>query len=53
MVSVPFALVVFAASPWLAETFGGIPDAAVNAFRAAAIAIPFVALTFTAMGAPR
>ena len=53
VVSVPFALVVFAASPWLAETFSGIPDAAVNAFRAAAITIPLAALAFTAMGATR
>jgi O-antigen/teichoic acid export membrane protein len=52
-VSVPVALIALLLSPWLASTFSGIPDAAVGAFRAAAVTIPLAALAFTAMGATR
>jgi O-antigen/teichoic acid export membrane protein len=52
-VSVPFAVATWAVSPWLAESFTSDPDAAVTAFRAAAITVPFAALAFTYMGATR
>jgi len=52
-VSVPFGVVAFVASPWLAETFSGVPDVATPAFRAAAITVPLAALAFTYMGATR
>jgi O-antigen/teichoic acid export membrane protein len=52
-VSVPFAALAWALSPWLAETFFGGNDAAVPAFRAAAVTVPFAALAFTYMGATR
>jgi O-antigen/teichoic acid export membrane protein len=52
-VSVPFGLAVFALAPRLAERFSGLPEAAVPAFRWAAVAIPVAALAFTYMGATR
>ena len=52
-VSLPFALVVWFASGWLAEAFSGLPAQAAPAFRAAAATIPFAALAFTYMGATR
>jgi O-antigen/teichoic acid export membrane protein len=52
-VSVPFAIATWMLSPWLAESFTSDPDAALNAFRAAAITVPFAALAFTYMGATR
>lgn len=52
-VSVPFALVAYAISPWLARTFLGDSTAAIPAFRAAAVTVPFAALAFTYMGATR
>ncbi len=52
-VSVPFALLAFAVSPWLARTFFGDSAAAIPAFRAAAVTVPFAALAFTYMGATR
>ena len=51
-VSVPLAAVTFVAAPWLADTFstgGGAEDA----FRWAAVTIPFAALAFAYMGATR
>ena len=52
-VSVPFALIAYAVSPWLARTFFGDAEAAAPAFRAAAVTVPFAALAFTYMGATR
>ncbi len=52
-VSVPFALVAFSISPWLARTFFGDSAAAIPAFRAAAVTVPLAALAFTYMGATR
>ena len=52
-VSVPFGIVAFLASPWLADRFTAVPDIAVPAFRAAAITVPFAALAFVYMGATR
>ena len=52
-VSIPFGIVAFLASPWLAERFTAVPDIAVPAFRAAAITVPFAALAFVYMGATR
>jgi O-antigen/teichoic acid export membrane protein len=52
-VSLPFMVVAYALSPWLAETFFGGNEAAVPAFRAAAVTVPFAALAFTYMGATR
>jgi O-antigen/teichoic acid export membrane protein len=52
-VSVPFAVIAYALSPWLAEMFFGGNAAAVPAFRAAAVTVPFAALAFTSMGATR
>lgn len=52
-VSVPFAIVAWFLAPWLAETFFAGNDAAVPAFRAAAVTVPFAALAFTSMGATR
>jgi O-antigen/teichoic acid export membrane protein len=52
-VSIPFGIVAFLLSPWLAETFSGLPDTATPAFRAAAVTIPIAALAFTYMGATR
>jgi O-antigen/teichoic acid export membrane protein len=52
-VSVPFAVVAYAASPWLAERFSALPDEALPAFRWAAVTVPFAALAFTYMGATR
>jgi O-antigen/teichoic acid export membrane protein/GNAT superfamily N-acetyltransferase len=52
-VSVPLAVLAFAVAPWLAETFSGLPDVAVPAFRWAAVTIPIAALAFTYMGATR
>jgi O-antigen/teichoic acid export membrane protein len=52
-VSVPFGVVAWALAPWLAETFFSGNDAAVPAFRAAAVTVPFAALAFTYMGATR
>jgi O-antigen/teichoic acid export membrane protein len=49
-VSLPFAVVAFLASPWLAERFSGDAEAA---FRAAAVTVPIAALAFTYMGATR
>ena len=53
IVSIPAGVAVFALAPWLAERFSGRPDAAVDAFRAAGVAIPLGALAFTYMGATR
>ena len=52
-VSAPFAAVAFVASPWLAESFSALPDAATTAFRAAAVTVPLAALAFVYMGATR
>ena len=52
-VSIPFGIVAYVASPWLAEWFTAIPDTAEPAFRAAAITVPFAALAFVYMGATR
>ena len=52
-VSVPFAVLAFAAAPWLARTFSGSESVATPAFRAAAVTVPFAALAFTYMGATR
>jgi O-antigen/teichoic acid export membrane protein len=52
-VSIPFGVVAFLASPWLAESFSAVPDVAEPAFRAAAITVPFAALAFVYMGATR
>lgn len=52
-VSVPFGVAAFFASPWLAESFSGLPGAATPAFRAAALTVPVAALAFTYMGATR
>ncbi len=52
-VSVPFAVVAYAAAPWLARTFSGSEAVATPAFRAAAVTVPFAALAFTYMGATR
>lgn len=52
-VSAPFAAAVFALAPRLAERFSGLPEAAVPAFRWAALTIPIAALAFTYMGATR
>jgi O-antigen/teichoic acid export membrane protein len=49
-VSLPFAALVFALSPWLADRFSG---GAEDAFRAAAVTVPIAALAFTYMGATR
>src|SRR5512134_663543 len=46
-VSVPFAIAALAVSPWLAETFSGLPGIAEPAFRAAAVTVPLAALAFT------
>ena len=51
-VSVPFAVVAWVLSPWLAETTS-VPAMAEPAFRAAAITVPFAALAFIYMGATR
>ena len=52
-VSVPCGMAAWALSPWLASTFFSGNAAAVPAFRAAAVTIPFAALAFTYMGATR
>jgi O-antigen/teichoic acid export membrane protein len=52
-VSIPFGIVAFLASPWLADRFSAVPDVAEPAFRAAAITVPFAALAFVYMGATR
>jgi O-antigen/teichoic acid export membrane protein len=52
-VSVPFAIAAWFASPWLARSFSGLPEAALPAFRAASVTVPFAALAFTYMGATR
>jgi O-antigen/teichoic acid export membrane protein len=52
-VSVPFSVVAFFASPWLAERFTAVPELAEPAFRAAAVTVPFAALAFVYMGATR
>jgi O-antigen/teichoic acid export membrane protein len=52
-VSVPFALVALALSPWLADALSGRPGLAEPAFRAAAVTVPVAALAFTYMGATR
>ncbi|HEV8564754.1 MAG TPA: MATE family efflux transporter [Actinomycetota bacterium] len=52
-VSLPFSVVAYALSPWLAGRFSGLPGAATPAFRAAALTVPFAALAFTYMGATR
>jgi O-antigen/teichoic acid export membrane protein len=52
-VSVPFSVVAFLASPWLAERFTAVPSLAEPAFRAAAVTVPFAALAFVYMGATR
>lgn len=49
-VSVPFAVVAFSLSPWLADRFSGQAE---SAFRAGAITVPIAALAFTYMGATR
>ncbi len=49
-ISLPFALVAFLASPWLAERFSGDAE---TAFRAGAVTVPIAALAFTYMGATR
>jgi O-antigen/teichoic acid export membrane protein len=51
--SVPFSVVAFFASPWLAERFTAVPDLAEPAFRAAAVTVPFASLAFVYMGATR
>ena len=52
-VSVPFSVVAFVLSPWLAERFTAVPELAEPAFRAAAVTVPFAALAFVYMGATR
>jgi len=52
-VSIPVGLAVFVLAPWLADVFSARSDAAEDAFRAAAVAIPVAALAFTFMGATR
>jgi O-antigen/teichoic acid export membrane protein len=52
-VSIPVGLAVFLLAPWLADLFSARPDAAEDAFRAAAVAIPAAALAFTFMGGTR
>src|SRR5262245_10565676 len=52
-VSIPFGIVAFVASPWLAERFSAVPDVAEPAFRAAAITVPFAALAVAYLGATR
>jgi O-antigen/teichoic acid export membrane protein len=52
-VSLPFMALAYWLSPWLAETFFEGTEAAVPAFRAAAVTVPFAALAFTYMGATR
>lgn len=52
-VSVPFGLVAFLGSSWLADAFSGRPGVAEPAFRAAAATVPVAALAFTYMGATR
>jgi len=52
-VSVPFSVVAFLASPWLAERFTAVPSFGEPAFRAAAVTVPFAALAFVYMGATR
>ena len=52
-VSLPFMVLALVLSPWLAEAFFAGNDAAVPAFRAAAVTVPFAALAFTYMGATR
>jgi len=49
-VSIPFGVVAYLASPWLAQRFSGDAEAA---FRAAAVTVPIAALAFTYMGATR
>jgi O-antigen/teichoic acid export membrane protein len=53
VVSVPFSVVAFLLSPWLAERFTAVPELAEPAFRAAAVTVPFAALAFVYMGATR
>ena len=52
-VSVPFAVIAWILSPWLAEATTAVPAMAEPAFRAAAITVPFAALAFIYMGATR
>jgi len=52
-VSIPVGLAVFVLAPWLADLFSARPQAAEDAFRAAAVAIPAAALAFTFMGGTR
>ncbi len=52
-VSLPFSVVAFFASPWLAERFTAVPSLGEPAFRAAAVTVPFAALAFVYMGATR
>jgi len=52
-VSIPFMVVAYALSPWLADAFFAGNDAAAPAFRAAAVTVPLAALAFTYMGATR
>ena len=52
-VSVPFSVVAFVLSPWIAERFTAVPELAEPAFRAAAVTVPFAALSFVYMGATR
>ena len=52
-VSVPFGVVAFLLSPWVAERFTAVPELAEPAFRAAAVTVPFAALAFVYMGATR
>jgi O-antigen/teichoic acid export membrane protein len=52
-VSLPFSVVAFFVSPWLAERFTAVPSLAEPAFRAAAVTVPFAALAFVYMGATR
>jgi O-antigen/teichoic acid export membrane protein len=52
-VSLPFTVLALLLSPWLAEAFFAGNEAAVPAFRAAAVTVPFAALAFTYMGATR
>ncbi len=52
-VSVAAAIVLFAASGWLAETLTDLPNDAKPAFMAAALALPFAAMTQIYLGATR
>jgi O-antigen/teichoic acid export membrane protein len=52
-VSVAVALVMFAASGWLAGSLTDLPDVARPAFMAAALALPFAAMTQIYLGATR